>query len=157
MKILCSTPLALCMLLPLATSASAQVPVIEISGANFRPMPIAFPLTVSDPAVPKARAIEFDSTLLFDLSAAGIFRVLDRNSFIADPQEGFSTASIRFNRWADVGADALVKVKLSAQGDQLRGELHVYTVGTQREDFTASHSVAMADARRLAHHFADAL
>jgi len=156
-KILCSTHLALCMVLPLATSASAQVPVIEISGANFRPMPIAFPLTVGDPAVPKARAIEFDNTLLFDLSAAGIFRVLDRNSFIADPKEGFGASTIRFNRWADVGADALVKVKLSAEGDQLRGELHVYTVGTQREDFTARHSVAVADARRLAHHFADAL
>jgi len=144
-------------MLPLAPFASAQPPVIEISGANFRPMPIAFPLTVSDPAVPKARSVEFDNTLLFDLGAAGIFRVLDRNSFVADPQEGFSTASIRFNRWADVGADALVKVKLSTAGDQLRGEIHVYTVGTQREDFTASHSVAIGDARRLAHHFADAM
>ena len=157
MKIVFATLLAPCLALPIAASASAQAPVIEISGANFRPMPIAFPLTVSDPAVPKARAIEFDNTLLFDLSAAGIFKVLDRNSFIADSQEGFSVTNIRFNRWADVGADALVKVKLSAQGDQLRGELHVYTVGTQREEFTASHSVAIPDARRLAHRFADGM
>src|SRR5262249_53391982 len=148
---------ALCLMLPLAPFASAQPPVIEISGANFRPMPIAFPLTVSDPAVPKARSVEFDNTLLFDLGAAGIFRVLDRNSFVADPQEGFRTASIRFNRCAEGGAAPVVKVKLPPAGDQPRGEIHVSPVGTQRGDFTASHSVAIGDARRLAHHFADAM
>jgi TolB protein len=154
----CSAFLALSPLILLHPSAApAQTPLIEISGANFRPMPIAVPPTVSDPSVPKARAIEFDNTLTFDLTAAGIFRVLDRNSFIADSSEGFGAAIIRFNRWLDVGAEALVKVKLSADADRLNGELHLYTVGTQREDFTASQSVAVGDARRLAHYFADAL
>ncbi len=158
MRIVCSTLLALGLLIVLQPSAPfAQTPVIEISGANFRPMPIAVPQPVSDSAVPKARAIEFDNTFTFDLTAAGIFRLLDRNSFIADSNEGFALSTIRFNRWADVGAEALVKVKLSANADRLSGELHLYTVGTQREDFTASQSVPIGDARRLAHYFADAL
>ncbi len=132
------------LLLLLSGAAAAQTPVIEISGANFRPMPIAVPMPMADEAARTALG-EFDAALLLDLSAAGIFQVLDRKSFTAS------------TRWSDVGAEALVKTQLSVVGGRLRGDLHLYSVGTAKEDLVVNHSVDLADTRRLAHFFADAL
>jgi TolB protein len=143
------------LLLPLA--ALAQAPVIQISGANFRPLPLAYPapLTVDDGS--KKATAEFDDTLMFDLRASGIFQVLDRAGFTADAKEGVTAGSINFSRWADVGAESLVKVQLGAEGNTLRGELRLFNVGTNREDFKVSHAVPTAEPRQLAHFLADAL
>ncbi len=144
-------------LLPLLSGAAiAQSPVIEISGANFRPMPIAVPLPIAEEGARTALS-DFDAALLFDLSAAGIFQLLDRKSFTASAAEGLDVKSIRFNRWSDVGAEALVKTQLSVAGQRLSGNLHLYSVGTAKEDLIVRLSVDLADARRLAHFFADAL
>jgi TolB protein len=137
--------------------AMAQAPVIEISGANFRPLPIAVPAPQSDDGSRSEAVTTFDAAFMFDLSAAGIFQVLDRKSFIIDPKEGMTANTIRFNRWADVGAEALVKTRLSVVGDRLTAELHRFTVGTGKEDFSTTQAVPVQDARRLAHIFADAL
>src|SRR5262249_42765175 len=99
----------------------------------------------------------FDAALMLDLSAAGIFQVLDRKSFLADSKEGLTAESIRFSRWADGGAEALVKTQLTVQGETLRGELRPFGVGTGREDLRTTHEVPVKESRRLAHFFADAL
>jgi TolB protein len=46
--------------------------------------------------------------------------VLDRKSYLADAREGFTASTITFSRWADVGAEALVKVQLSVDGRAAR-------------------------------------
>ena len=86
----------------------AQAPVIEISGANFRPLPIAVPLPQALNDGARAVSAEFDDAFFFDCSAAGIFQVLDRKSYLADAREGFTASTITFSRWADIGAEALV-------------------------------------------------
>ena len=141
----------------LAGRAHAQAPMLEISGANFRPLPIAIPAPqpLADDAKPAAAA--FDDAFLFDTSAAGIFQVLDRKSFLADTREGFTAASITFSRWADVGAEALVKVQLAVDGTSLRGEMRLFSVVSGKEELRLVHVVPLDDPRRLAHFFADAL
>ncbi|MDC0709756.1 translocation protein TolB [Stigmatella sp. ncwal1] len=143
------------LLLPFA--AFAQAPVIQISGANFRPLPLAYPapLTVDDGG--KKATADFDDPFLFDLRASGLFQVLDRASFTADAKEGITAGSINFARWSDVGAESLVKVQLGAEGGTLRGELRLFNVGSGREDFKASHAVPTSEPRQLAHFLADAL
>lgn len=141
---------------PVAT-AFAQAPVIQISGANFRPLPLALPAPMATDADARAKASEFDDALSFDLAASGIFQPLDRKSFIADPREGVTLASINFGRWANVGAEALVKTQLFVEGGNLRGELRLFNVPGSKEDLKLSQSVPMRDARRLAHLFADGL
>lgn len=143
------------LLLPIA--ALAQAPVIQISGANFRPLPLAVPAPLSVDEGGKRLANDFDGAFLFDLRASGIFQVLDRASFTADPKEGMTAGSINFTRWSDVGAESLVKVQLGAEGNTLRGELRLFNVGTGREDFKASHDVPSTEPRQLAHLLADAL
>lgn len=137
--------------------ALAQAPVIQISGANFRPLPLAVPAPLSVDEGGKRLAKDFDEPFLFDLRASGIFQVLDRSSFTADPKEGVTAGSINFSRWADVGAESLVKVQLGAEGSTLRGELRLFNVGSGREDFKTSYDVPATEPRQLAHRLADAL
>lgn len=143
------------LLLPIV--ALAQAPVIQISGANFRPLPLAVPAPLSVDEGGKRLATGFDEAFLFDLRASGIFQVLDRSSFTADPKEGVTAGSINFSRWSDVGAEVLAKVQLGAEGGTLRGELRLFNVGTGREDFKVSHDVPATEPRQLAHLLADAL
>jgi TolB protein len=138
-----------------APAAEAQVR-IEISGANFRPLPIAAPPPLAQ-GIPNGTASAFDSALVFDLSAAGIFQFLDRKGYLADPGEGLTAGTIRFPRWADVGAEALVKTQLSSIGGELRVRAKLFSVGTGREELEINHGGPPEQARRLAHQVADAL
>ena len=142
-------------ILPFA--ALAQAPVNEISGANYRPMPVAIavPLTQDDGA--KAKLAEFDDALTFDMKGCGLFTLLDRKSFLADAKEGITAGSINFPNWTNVGADALVKTQISLDGEQLRGDLRLFTVSSGREELKASEAVSAKDPRQLAHKLANAV
>jgi TolB protein len=145
----------LALLVPLA--GLAETPVIEISGANFRPMPIANAAPAAQDDGARARAAEVDEALTFDLATCGLFQLLDRKSFLSDAKEGVTAGSINFSNWANVGADALVKTQLSSDGDHLRGDLRLFTVSTGKEELKVSHEVSVKDARRLAHFLANAV
>ncbi len=140
-----------------ALPASAQAPVLEISGANFRPLPLAVVAPVAQEGVPKSAVTELDEALVFDLAAAGIFQLLDRKSFLADAKEGITAGTINFARWADVGAEGLVKTQVALEGGTVRGDLRLFSVSGAKEDFKFSHAVPVEETRRLAHAFADAL
>jgi TolB protein len=144
-------------LFSLTTAALAQQPVLEISGANFRPMPLAVAMPVIKSDAVKAAAPEFDSALTFDFSACGLFQVLDRKSFLANANEGFAANEVQFQSWSNVGAEALVKVQLAAEGEQLKGELRVYSVGASREEMKVSDAVSLKEPRKLAHKLANAV
>jgi TolB protein len=141
----------------LPSVALAQQTVIEISQANFRPMPLAVaaPLTQDDGA--RKVAAEFDNALLYDFTACGLFQVLDRKGFLADAKEGVTAGAIAFNRWSDVGAEALVKAQLSSDGDGVRADLRLFSVGTGREELKVSGSASADGVRRLAHKLANAV
>lgn len=142
-------------LLPFA--ALAQQPTIAISGANFRPTPLAIaaPATQDDQA--KKVASEFDATLTFDFQACGLFQLLDRKSYLADATEGVTAMSINFANWVNVGAEALVKTQLSIDGDQVHADLRLFNVNAGRELIKASASMPTKDVRRLAHKLANAV
>jgi TolB protein len=135
----------------------SKQPVIEISGANFRPMPLALPAPFVQDEAAKASMSEFDSALLFDLQACGLFQVLDRKSYLADSKEGVTASSITFQNWLNVGAETLVKTQLSRDGETLRGDLRLFSVNAGREEFKVSESVSAKDGRRLAHKLANAV
>jgi TolB protein len=140
-----------------STAALAQQNVIEISGANFRPMPIAVAVPLAQDEGAKKALADFDGALMYDLSACGLFQVLDRKSYLAPVTEGVTAASIAFNKWADVGAESLVKTQLTSDGEQLRADLRLFTVSAGREELKASEAAAAKDVRHLAHKLANAL
>jgi len=143
-------------LLALPGAAAAQRATLEISGATFRPYPIAVanPLATGDAVAP---AEELQEALTFDLMASGLFDVVPRSAFLADPREPATADRIVWSRWSDVGAEGLVKVEVQPGPNGLSATFRLFDVATHREDLVKSYEGARADARRLAHRFADDL
>ena len=149
--------LALTAALPLAAQAAAQKerPVLPLSGANFRPMPLAVAQALyAGPSASRPAGSEIDDALVQDLSVCGLFEVLDRKSFLADASEGVLPSEIKFARWQDVGAEGLIKFVVSGS-DPVTLEFHLYSAVMAREDLKKRYTAPAAEARSLAHKFAD--
>lgn len=144
--------LAVALLLP---SLSFAQRVVEISGANFRPLPLAMPAPAVQGTPPADAVKELDEALQFDFAAAGIFQMLDRKSFLADAKDGITATTIDWRRWQDVGAEALIKAQVAAEGDRLTVDLRAFTVGNQAEKFKATESGSAKEVRKLAHSLAN--
>ncbi|BDG04315.1 protein TolB [Anaeromyxobacter oryzae] len=148
-------PLALAALLLAALPALAEDrPTIIVGSPEFRPLPVAV-VDFSGEGDARAAAAEATSVVRADLALSGLFDVLDPRGFLADPSEGYAATSIKFARWADVGADGLVKARLSRTPADVEGELHLYEVRAGREVLVKTLKVSAAEPRRLAHRMAD--
>jgi len=153
-----SLPLALAFVTSLAGVARAQTTTgyIEVSGAAFKPLPLAIGNLSGDAdAASVARAV-----IQSDLAASGLFELLDPKSFLADEsKEKLLAATIDFPRWAAVGADYLVKGNVVVEGQGVRAELRLFDVVQKKEALKASHTASSGDAaksaRTVAHRFAD--
>lgn len=125
--------------------------LLEISGANFKPMPLAL--------APMSGSGEFveplESTLQNDLAISGLFDLLDPKSFLIEKSEGMSASTIDFSRWSMVGADGLVKGKVDADDRMIRVELRLFDVPNHKEGLKASYSGRKAELRTFAHDFAN--
>jgi len=133
-------------------AAQAQRQYIDVGSPDFRPLALAV-APFQAPADAQAEATEVSETLRYDLALTAVFDVLDPRSFLADPREGFAASEIRFPRWADVGAEGLVKASVRREGALVAGELHLYEVRAGREVLYRLYREKTP--RALAHHFAD--
>jgi TolB protein len=142
-----------------ATPALGQGPIIgDIEGAEFRPYPIAI-ANFRAPAG-AAAALERDASVLAkivrdDLDLSGVFKVLDKKSFI--DTDGVTLNTIKWDDWLNVGADGLVKAMVTESGATLKVELHGYEVAAQREGLKQTFTGKKEDLRALAHEIADAV
>jgi len=103
----------------LASHARADEPkggvVIDVTGAKRTLYPIAVPAAPDgDPGAVK----DIAQVTAFDLSVAGVFKVLDPAGFLADLRtEGLS---IDPQKWKDVGAFGVIKYRVTASDIELR-------------------------------------
>lgn len=143
------------LLAPALAAAQSERPVISLSGGNFRPLPLAIAAPLyQNASASRPAGKEIDEALALDLGVSGLFELLDRKGFLADPNEGVVPANIKFNRWLDVGAEGLIKVVVS--GDEaITADFHLYSVVTGKEELRRTYSGTMAQARSFAHQFAD--
>ncbi|HEU4385834.1 MAG TPA: protein TolB [Anaeromyxobacteraceae bacterium] len=139
----------------LAPAAQAQPrQYIDVGSPDFRPLPVAIAPLQTD-AEARAAATEIAEVLTSDLTLSGIFDVLDPRSFLADLAEGLVASQIRFARWADVGAEGLVKGKVRRGPGGLSAEMHLFEVRPGRE--ALFRTVEDRSPRAIAHRFADDL
>jgi TolB protein len=147
--------LALAALLAVSLPAAAQDrPTIVVGSPDFRPLPIAVAAFQGDGDA-RPTAAETTEIVRADLTLSGLFDVLDARAFLADPTEGFAATAIRFSRWADVGADGLVKARVVRDGNDLAGELHLFEVRAGREVLVKTLRATAAEPRLLGHRIAD--
>ncbi len=145
--------LLLLALLPAAALAQPR-PHIEIDRPDFKPLPLALaPFKADADALPAATEVQ--ATLRGDLALTGLFDLLDPKGFLADQGEGVTAATIRFQRWLDVGAAGLVKGVVRPAGGQVTCELHLFEVRGGREALAVNGSASTP--RALAHFLANEL
>lgn len=132
----------------LGGSAAAQDGVvIDVSGAKRGLYPIAIPVGVESDSAAASMVAEVAS---FDMSIAGFFKVLPRESFLADLAA--EKLSIDPQKWKDVGAYGVMKFKVTTSGDTYALEFRLFEVskGTT-SSLSKSYSGRKADLRRSVH------
>lgn len=126
---------------------------IPISGAAFKPLPLA--VAPFQGTAPHAAAL--NAALREDLLYTGLFELLDPRSFLADAREGLASSSVDYSKWRAVGADSLVKASLSGTGAALTAEMRLFDVVGGKEAKRASYSGTVSELREWAHRFADVI
>src|SRR5262249_22795344 len=132
----------------LAVPARADQPnrdvVIDVKGANRTLYPIAVPASQEGDA---AAAKEVAQVASFDLSVAGVFKVLDPAGFLADIKgEGLI---IDPQKWKDVGAFGVVKYRASATEIEFR----LYEISKGTTSVLSKVYPRKGDTRTIAHRF----
>jgi TolB protein len=131
-----------------APGARADTPsggvVIDINSAKHTLYPIAVPMSVEGDA---AAAREVAQVASFDLSVAGVFKVLDPASFLADQKtEGLI---IDPQKWKDVGAFGVIKYRASPTDIEFR----LYEVSKGATSVLTKVYPRKGDARSITHRF----
>ena len=136
--------------------AGAQRTYIEVGSPNFQPLPMAIPPFRIEPGA-QAEADEMLAVVRGDLALSGLFQLLDPKGFLADPSEGVTGPTIKFSRWADIGADGLVKALVRRTPNEIVAEFHLFEVRAFREVLYPTYKAppTSSAARLIAHHFAD--
>lgn len=132
----------------LAPGARADEPsggvVIEVNGAKRTLYPIAVP---TSPEGDAAAAKEIAQVASFDLSVAGVFKVLDPKGFLADlSAEGLT---IDPPKWKDVGAFGVIKYKATASDIELR----LYEISKGTTSVLTKRYPRKGDTRSIVHRF----
>jgi TolB protein len=136
-----------------SSMALAQGPVVgDVEGGELRAFPLAVAKVRGDGAAAKAAAT-LTSVLRADLEMSGAFKVLDDKSFI--DTDGVAPKEVRFADWQNVGAQGVVKARLSSSGSGLSLELFGYEVAAGRTVLDKKLTGAVDDVRALAHAGAD--
>ena len=138
-----------------AAAAGPERPTLIIGSPSFQPLPVAVAdfAAEGDPRGGKDVA----EVVRGDLALSGLFDVLDPKGFLADPGEGYAATSIRFARWADVGAEGLVRARVRRDVGDLVADLHVYEVRAGRETLYQAIRAPATTPRLLGHKIADAV
>lgn len=110
---------------------------------------VAIPVPVGDPQ----SAALVQEVLGTDLALSGFFKVLDAKSFLADAAKEELTMTPE--TWRTVGAEGVVKARVTVTGGEVAAELRLYeVVKGQAAVLTKSYRVSASEPRRAAHQFA---
>ena len=121
----------LCMLamLWIPPNLSAEIKYLDLTNPFIRKIPMAVPVfkAMGPTAAESAQVVAFANNLQTMLEFSGYFKMLDRASFLYDPQRsGIDDPSIQFSNWTTVGAELLITGGVQVQGDDMAVELRLF-------------------------------
>ncbi|GAB4119988.1 MAG: Tol-Pal system beta propeller repeat protein TolB [Rhodothalassiaceae bacterium] len=135
---------------------------VDINRGNVEPMPIAIPVLVpvgqsETVAGPLSRlGANIADVVAADLRRSGLFRPLDRASFLVEAQS--ADIRPRFASWRAVAAQALVSGQVSIRGDGLLvAEFRLWDVLSEGQLTGLRYTAQPGDWRRIAHKISDAV
>ena len=107
----------------------AEYDVIDITKPFLRKIPLAVPLfkNVNETAEEKQLSETAADFLSDTLEFTGYFKILDRGSFLFNPERsGVTLATINFQNWTVVGAELLITGFYEAKNDRISVELRLF-------------------------------
>ncbi|MCA8909592.1 MAG: Tol-Pal system protein TolB [Rhodospirillaceae bacterium] len=135
----------------LSRRAHAQLQ-IDISQGTFEPLPIAIPPFAGG----DSRGPEIAQIITANLERSGLFRAVNPNAFIQDPES--LAAAPRFADWRVIDADAVVAGSVAAQADgRLRAEFRLWDTVAETQLAGLAYFTAPDNFRRVAHIISDAI
>ncbi|MEO0819596.1 MAG: Tol-Pal system beta propeller repeat protein TolB [Pseudomonadota bacterium] len=159
--ILTIVPLVLVLLAALLSGAQARAqqaasgPLeIDVSGANFAPLPIAVePFAAGEPSIERLAA-DLTEVVQNDLAGSGLFRLVPRAAFVAQATD--FNAVPNYQDWQVIDAQALVRGQVEQLGDgRLRVQFRVFDTVLGAQVAGLQLLAAPEDWRRVAHKVAD--
>jgi len=134
----------------MAAPALAQLR-IEVSGAEFRPLPIAIPnFSSSDPTFGQ----EVAEIVRSNLRNSGLFVPIDVSQMPA--QVGDTGSTPDFNPWVNAGADAVVMGQVE-RGQQIQTSVRLWDTRAGQQVFGQQYGTGNEAWRRIAHIVSDAI
>jgi TolB protein len=151
---MCRFILTCFLLLAFAAGAGAE---IEIRAPGQQTIPLALTSFIPQGGdAPAELAEEINAVLQADLELSGLFNFIAPASFLSDARrEGLSSTQVDFSQWRMLGAESLVKGVYRLEGEQLIVEARLFDVTRRRMLDGRRYVGKPADARRMAHAFAD--
>ena len=133
---------------------------IDITAPYLRKIPTAVPFFKEVGAGNKHEefAETFANLLAETIDFTGFFKILDRGSFLEDPQQsGLMQHMINFKNWTDVGAELLIKGGFEYQEDILKVELRLFDTFGGRLIIGKRYTGHLKDHRRMIRRFSNDL
>jgi TolB protein len=131
---------------------------IDINAPYLRKIPTAIPIfkDMREGGANSQLAKSLSDLLTESIDFSGFFKILDRESFLENPQEGSLVEyRINFKNWTDVGAELLIKGGFKYDGDLLEVELRLFDTFGGRLIVGRRYTGQREDDRRIIHRFCD--
>ncbi len=143
----------------IASSVPCQARVyIDITAPYLRKIPTAVPRFKRLEPQDKHDELPLNlSDLLAEtIDFTGFFKILDRESFLEDPQQAsLMQHEINFKNWTDVGAELLVKGGFRYQGEKLKVEIRLFDTFSGRLIIGKRYTGYLKDHRRMIRRFSN--
>jgi TolB protein len=147
----------LSLLVLLGSPCHARV-YIDINAPYLRKIPTGIPLFRNmTPQENQANlAVALSDVLTETLDFTGFFKMLDRASFLEDPQQaGLTDTTINFQNWTALGAELLIKGAFQSRGDILEMELRLFDTFSARMLLGKRYTGRTDDQRPMIRRFCD--
>lgn len=129
---------------------------IDITAPHLRQIPTAVPVfkRLAPETDGDVSAVAFSDLLAETIDFTGYFKILDRESFLEDPQEAsLFQHAINFKNWTDVGTELLVKGAFRVDDGLLKMELRLFDTFGHRLIVGKRYTGHLKDGRRMIRRF----
>ncbi len=143
----------------MASSLPCQARVyIDITAPHLRKIPTAVPLLkpIGPGNKQEELMVKFADLLAKTIDFTGFFKILDRQSFLENPQQAsLLQHAINFKNWTDIGAELLVKGGFQYHKNLLKIELRLFDTFSGRLIIGKRYTGHLNDHRRMIRRFSD--
>lgn len=116
-------------MMALPSGSPADIKYIDLTNPFLRKIPIAVPQfrAMTPVAAESALTTSIADQVANMLDFTGYFKILDRSSFLYDPQKnGITREELNFSNWTAVGSELLITGGIKVQSGQLALELRLF-------------------------------